>query len=185
MNTTSRLTVIALSTVLVAAAFTGCSISVSQPAATTPSTTPRGAVDAPVPTDTGAVDEPEATDSTPQTAPADDARMARLHRTTWEDAVTQHLTCTGEPFTLGNTADALVVEIAGDCTDVTILAHAATVLVPDVGMLTVVGDGSVVIATSIENLVFDATADANLVGWEKGTPVIKDAGTLNATSPIR
>ena len=46
------------------------------------------------------------------------------------------------------------------------------------------GDGSIVIVASAREIAIDADADANLVGWEQGTPEVRDAGTLNATTPI-
>lgn len=193
MNTTTRTALLSLSILLAGTALTGCTITVSDPPATdsaapraaagaTPSTssTPSGPTSSgPTPSTPAAEEEP--TTSVPR---VDDERLARLHRTTWADAVTQHLTCTGGTVTVDRNADAMVVEVAGDCRDVTINAVAATVLLPAVGRVTVDTDGSIVIVESADEIVLGSSADANLVGWERGTPVVRDTGVMNATTPI-
>ncbi|MBD3758871.1 MAG: hypothetical protein LBE44_08185 [Microbacterium hominis] len=161
----------------------GCTVAVAdQPAAS-------GTASAPSSTSTGSTpDSAASTAATPAaanpTGTVDDERMARLQRSSWTDAVTQHVVCIDGEYTVDNNADALVVEITGDCREVTIAAHGATVLLPAVDEMKITGDGSIVIVASAREIAIDADADANLVGWEQGTPEVHDAGTLNATTPI-
>ena len=42
----------------------------------------------------------------------------------------------------------------------------------------------IVIVAAAREIELAAEADANLVGWETGTAVVKDSGTLNGTTPI-
>lgn len=184
MNTTARTAVLALVVVLTGTALVGCTVTVSDPPAATEGAT--GAPQRATPAATATGVSGAATDAT-GAAPAplvDDERMARLHRTTWADAVTQHLTCDGGEATVERNADAMVVEVAGECRTVTIHASGATVLLPAVGSLTIDGDASVAIVESADEIVLADEADANLVGWERGTPVVRDTGVLNVTTPI-
>lgn len=187
MNTTTRTALLSLGILLAGTALTGCTITVSDPPATD-SGAPRtaaGASPGAASTPSGPTPStPVAEDPTTSAPRVDDERMARLHRTTWADAVTQHLTCTGGTLTVDRNADAMVIEVAGDCRDVTIDAVAATVLLPAVGRVTVDTDGSIVIVESADEIVLGSSADANLVGWERGTPVVRDSGVMNATTPI-
>lgn len=168
----------ALSLVLVfgAVSLTACSVSIADPGAT-PSATP------PVASAPNAPLAPSPSASGPHGV-VDDERMARLQRTRWTDAVAQHVVCVNGEYTVDHNADGIVVEVTGDCREVTIVADAATVLLPAVDELKVTGDGNILILASGRQITLDADADANLVGWESGTPVVKDSGTLNATTPI-
>lgn len=186
MNTTTRSALLSLSILIAGAALTGCTVSVSGPTAADPTAADPTPATGSTPA-TGRVSSPSvapsdaATGSTPL---LDDERMARLHRTTWADSVTQHLTCADGALTVDRNSDALVIEVAGECRDVTIAAVGATVLLPAVGRVSIDDDGSIVIVESADEIVLSADADANLVGWERGTPVVRDAGVMNATTPI-
>lgn len=179
MNTVRRPLALSLTLFVAGSALAGCSVRVSDAGAVSPGATPASSSpaapspSAPSPTESGAV-----------RGIVDDERMAKLQRSRWADKVTQHVVCVDGAYTVDRNADALVVEVTGDCREVTILASAATVLLPAVDELTVEGDGNIVILASAREIGLDAGADANLVGWESGTSVVKDAGTLNGTTPI-
>ncbi|MFT3798499.1 DUF3060 domain-containing protein [Microbacterium sp.] len=106
----------------------------------------------------------------------------RLRRDRWTDSVTSNFTCTSDDYVIDHVHDAMVVDVTGDCTDVTIEAHAGVTLLPAVKNLTITGDGGIVIVASAETITITGSAWA--VGWESGTPAIHDQGTLNATTPI-
>ena len=88
-------------------------------------------------------------------------------------------------MSIDSNADALVVSVTGDCDRVTILADGAIVLLPAVGTVEVQGDGNIVITASAQQIELTGEADANLVGWEAGTSVVRDSGVMNATTLIR
>ncbi len=170
MNISRRCAALPLVLVLGALSLTGCSVSIADPATAAPAA-PSAAL------------TPSPSASGPHGV-VDQERMARLQRTRWTDAVTQHVVCVDGEYTVDHNADATVIDIAGDCHEVTIVADAATVLLPAVDELNVAGDGNILILASSQQVTLDADADANLVGWESGTPAVKDSGTLNATTPI-
>lgn len=58
-------------------------------------------------------------------------------------------------------------------------------LLPAVGTVEVQGDGNIVITASAQQIELTGEADANLVGWEAGTAVVRDSGVMNATTLIR
>ena len=168
MNTVRRPLAFSLALMVASCAtLAGCGVRVSDAGVATPTAS------APSPTDTANV-----------RGVVDDERMAKLQRSRWSDTVTQHVVCVDGAYTVDRNADAMVVEVTGACREVTILASAATVLLPAVDELSVQGDGNIVIMAAAREVVLDAGADANLVGWESGTAVVKDAGTLNGTTPI-
>lgn len=178
MNTVRRSLALSLALIVAGCALAGCSVRVSDAGAAT--STGAGASAPTAPT----ASSPSPTDTADVRGIVDDERMAKLQRSRWSDKVTQHVVCVDGAYTVDRNADALVVEVTGDCREVTILASAATVLLPAVYELSVQGDGNIVIAAAAREIVLDAGADANLVGWESGTAVVKDAGTLNGTTPI-
>lgn len=178
MNTVRRSLALSLALIVAGCALAGCSVRVSDAGAAT--STGAGASAPTAPT----ASSPSPTDTADVRGIVDDERMAKLQRSRWSDKVTQHVVCLDGAYTVDRNADALVVEVTGDCREVTILASAATVLLPAVDELSVQGDGNIVIAAAAREIVLDAGADANLVGWESGTAVVKDAGTLNGTTPI-
>jgi hypothetical protein len=137
-------------------------------------------------------DAPDAS-AAPEASPAPDAGSsaevdpdvrAKLDRARLRDLVTQNLTCVDGSATVGRDLDGMYVELTGDCATVTILASAGGVLLPDVGTLTIEGDGATVVMTSATQIVFDKSADINVVGWESGNPDIAYAGTANITTPL-
>ncbi len=83
-------------------------------------------------------------------------------------AVDQQLTCTGASFVVDQDSDARVVEVTGDCTDVTIEADGATVLLQNVATLSVDADVAMVFVTSAEAIVLGGAG--NTVVWAAGTP---------------
>jgi len=187
----TRLTVLVLGILGASVSLAGCTISVAEgPAASSPAADRSGDEAGPADgTDAGDGQQTDAGDDESGTPSSGDGilqatseQMEKLHRTTWADAVQQHLVCTSDPYTLDNNSDGAVVEIAGECGEVVIKAHAAVVMVPAVTALTVEGQGGIVIAESASRITL--TSDATLVGWEKGTPEVFDEGYLNVTTPI-
>ncbi|PZU32885.1 MAG: hypothetical protein DI577_02275 [Microbacterium sp.] len=179
MNAFRRPLVLLFALVVAGSAAAACSVRVADADGSTPSTSPTSATSsAPVSS------APSPTGSENVRGFVDDERMAKLQRSRWTDAVTQHVVCVDGQHTVDSNADALVVEVTGDCREVTILASAAIVLLPALDELTIEGDGNVVIVSAAREIDLDAEADANLVGWETGTAIVKDAGTLNGTTPI-
>jgi len=185
---TRRIVVLALSLLVVGTALAGCSVRVADPAAATPeaaiSTSAPASSDSSPSKNAENAENTGAPDATGAAPVADDERMARLQRSRWTGSVTQHVVCADGEYTVDRNADALVVEVTGDCREIKIIASGATVLLPEVDELTVEGDGNIMILASARQVSIDAQADANLIGWENGTPAVKDAGTLNATTPI-
>ncbi len=156
----------------------GCTVAVTDPASSSSpaASDPRvGVPDAP-----DASPAPDAESS----VEVDPDLVARLDRARLRDLVTQNLTCVDGTATVGRDLDGMHVEITGDCTSVTILASAGGVLLPDVGTLTIEGDGATVVVASATQIVFDDSADINEVGWESGTPEVAYAGTANLTTPL-
>lgn len=184
MDISHRTVALSLGIVLAGLALTGCSVSVSGPASTpdTSSTAPTGAAGA---SRGAATPETSAGQVDTSTGIVDDERMAKLQRSRWTGSVSQHLVCSGDDLTLDHNLDAMIVELTGDCDDVTIVADAGIVLLPAVQELTIEGDGAIVIVASAEEITLSAAADANLVGWESGSPEVHNSGTLNGTTPIR
>ncbi|KIC58277.1 DUF3060 domain-containing protein [Microbacterium hominis] len=180
MNTVRRPLALSFALLIAGCALAGCSVRVSDAGAATSTAADAAASTSP----TAAAPSPSPSDSATVRGVVDDERMAKLQRSRWSDEVTQHVACVDGAYTVDRNADALVVEVTGDCREVTILASAATVLLPAVDELSVQGDGNIVIVAAAREIVLDAGADANLVGWESGTAVVKDAGTLNGTTSI-
>lgn len=179
MNTFRRPLVLLFALVVTGSAVTGCSVRVADADGATPSTSPTSATSsAPVSS------APSPTGSANVRGFVDDERMAKLQRSRWTDAVTQHVVCTDGQHLVDSNADAVVVEVTGDCREVTIVASGAIVLPPALDELTIEGDGNIVIVAAAREIELAAEADANLVGWETGTAVVKDSGTLNGTTPI-
>lgn len=179
MNTFRRPLVLLFALVVTGSAVTGCSVRVADADGSTPSTSPTSATSsAPVSS------APSPTGSANVRGFVDDERMAKLQRSRWTDAVTQHVVCTDGQHLVDSNADAVVVEVTGDCREVTIVASGAIVLLPALDELTIEGDGNIVIVAAAREIELAAEADANLVGWETGTAVVKDAGTLNGTTSI-
>jgi len=184
MSTTHRILALSLGLVVAGTAFAGCSVRVTDPAAATPQGVASTSTPATPGENTENAENSSAPDATGAAPIVDDERMARLQRSRWTDSVSQHVVCVDGEYTVDRNADALVVEVTGDCREVTVLASGATVLLPEIDELSVEGDGNIVILAAARQLTIDAQADANLIGWENGTPVVKDAGTLNGTTPI-
>ena len=159
----------------------GCTVAVTDPAARASSPVPSASSVAP-----GASTGPDVSPApvTESSAVVDPEVRAKLDRARLRELVTQNLTCTDGSATVGRDLDGMIVEFTGDCTEVTILASAGVVLLPDVGLLTINGDAENVVVASAEKIVFDKNADINLVGWESGTPTIDYAGTANVTTPL-
>ena len=179
MNTFRRPLVLLFALVVTGSAVTGCSVRVADADGSTPSTSPTSATSsAPVSS------APSPTGSANVRGLVDDERMTKLQRSRWTDAVTQHVVCTDGQHLVDSNADAVVVEVTGDCREVTIVASGAIVLLPALDELTIEGDGNIVIVAAAREIELAAEADANLVGWETGTAVVKDSGTLNGTTPI-
>jgi hypothetical protein len=82
----------------------------------------------------------------------DDERMAKLQRSRWTDAVTQHVVCADGQHLVDSNADAVVVEVTGDCREVTIVASGAIVLLPALDELTIEGDGNIVIVAAAREI---------------------------------
>ncbi|MFL0565742.1 hypothetical protein ACH0CG_08270 [Microbacterium sp. 179-I 1D1 NHS] len=168
----------------------GCSVAVTDPAssASPAASDPRGSMpDAP--DASSAPDAPSAPDASPapdaeSSTEVDPDVRAQLDRTRLRELVTQNLTCVDGSATVGRDLDGMYVELTGDCTTVTILASAGGVLLPEVGTVTIKGDGATVLMTSATRIAFDKSADINVVGWESGTPDIAYAGTANITTPL-
>lgn len=179
MNTLHRPLVLFLALAVAGSVLAGCSVRVADDADSTTGASPTAAASS-APSSSA----PSSTGSANVRGLVDDERMAKLQRSRWTDAVTQHVVCVDGQHTVDSNADALVVEVTGDCREVTILASAAIVLLPALDELTIEGDGNVVIVSAAREIDLDAEADANLVGWETGTAIVKDAGTLNGTTPI-
>ncbi|MFJ6679945.1 hypothetical protein ACIQLK_12595 [Microbacterium sp. NPDC091382] len=162
----------------------GCSVAVTDPASSSApaASDPRSSMpDAP------------AASSAPDASPAPDAGSsvevdpdlpAQLDRARLRQLVTQNLTCVDGAATVGRDLDGMYVELTGECATVTILASAGGVLLPDVGTLTIEGDGATVVLASAKRIAFDESADINVVGWESGTPEIAYGGTANVTTPL-
>ncbi len=187
MHQTSRTGI--RSVVLAAALLTplllaGCSVAVTDPASSsTPAASdPRSSMpDAP---EASAAPDASSAPNAESSGEVDPDVRARLDRTRLRDLVTQNLTCVDGSATVGRDLDGMYVELTGECSTVTILASAGGVLLPDVGVLTIEGDGATVIMTSAKKIAFDESADINVVGWESGTPEIAYAGTANVTTPL-
>ncbi|SDG37004.1 hypothetical protein [Microbacterium sp. 77mftsu3.1] len=187
MHQTSRTGI--RSVVLAAALLTplllaGCSVAVTDPASSSSpaASDPRSSVpDAP---DASAAPEASPAPDAGWSAEVDPDVRAKLDRARLRDLVTQNLTCVDGSATVGRDLDGMYVELTGDCATVTILASAGGVLLPDVGTLTIEGDGATVVMTSATQIVFDKSADINVVGWESGNPDIAYAGTANITTPL-
>ncbi len=179
MNTFRRPLVLLLALAVAGSGLAGCSVRVADADGATPSTSPTSATSsAPVSS------APSPTGSANVRGFVDDERMAKLQRSRWTDAVTQHVACADGQHLVDSNADAVVVEVTGDCREVTIVASGAIVLLPALDELTIEGDGNIVIVAAAREIELAAEADANLVGWETGTAVVKDSGTLNGTTPI-
>ncbi|WP_336625850.1 MULTISPECIES: hypothetical protein [unclassified Microbacterium] len=174
MNTFRRPLVLLFALVVAGSALAGCSVRVADGDGATPSTSPTSATSS----------APSPTGSANVRGFVDDERMAKLQRSRWTDAVTQHVVCTDGQHLVDSNADAVVVEVTGDCRELTIVASGAIVLLPALDELTIEGDGNIVIVAAAREIELAAEADANLVGWETGTAVVKDSGTLNGTTPI-
>ena len=183
MNTASRFAPLTVGLTLAAFALAGCSVSVSAPTSTPGADTSNAS-----PATGAAGGEADAGGSETGVAPAvgtvDDETMASLQRSAWASYVTQNLVCEDGSLDLARNADATVVDITGDCAEVTIEAHAGTILLGDVGHLTVIGDGITVIAHSIDEITMASGAHTNVVGWEQGTPTITDDGINSVLTPI-
>ncbi len=186
----NRLSSLSLAVVVGAAALglTGCGVRITD-AAADPTPAVVDASPAPSRSATASSAAPSATaqgevENTHPTGLVDDERMARLQRARWTDKVSQHVVCIDGAYTVDRNADALVVDVSGECREVTIVAAGAIVLLPAVDTLTVQGDGNIVVLVSAARIEVDAEADANLIGWEAGTPAVVDAGVLNGTTPI-
>lgn len=179
MNTFRRPLVLLLALAVAGSGLAGCSVRVADADGATPSTSPTSATSsAPVSS------APSPTGSANVRGFVDDERMAKLQRSRWTDAVTQHVACADGQHLVDSNSDAVVVEVTGDCREVTIVASGAIVLLPALDELTIEGDGNIVIVAAAREIELAAEADANLVGWETGTAVVKDSGTLNGTTPI-
>ncbi len=162
----------------------GCSVAVTDPAssASPAASDPRGSMpDAP---DAASAPDASAAPDAESSAEVDPDVRAQLDRTRLRELVTQSLTCVDGSATVGRDLDGMYVELTGDCTTVTILASAGGVLLPEVGTLTIKGDGATVVMTSATRIAFDKSADINVVGWESGTPDVSYAGTANITTPL-
>lgn len=176
---------------MLTAAVSGCAVRVEDAApAPTASIAPQATRATPAPASTGAPTSGasgSASNSAAQgpVATVDDDSMARLQRAQYTSSVSQSLTCAGGEVSIDSNADALVVSVTGDCDRVTILADGAIVLLPAVGTVEVQGDGNIVITASAKQIELTGEADANLVGWEAGTSVVRDSGVMNATTLIR
>ncbi|CAL4860498.1 hypothetical protein [Microbacterium sp. MM2322] len=164
----------------------GCTVAVTDPAARASSPVPSSPVPSASSAAPGASTGPDVSPApvTESSAVVDPEVRAKLDRARLRELVTQNLTCTDGSATVGRDLDGMIVEFTGDCTEVTILASAGVVLLPDVGLLTINGDAENVVVASAEKIVFDKNADINLVGWESGTPTIDYAGTANVTTPL-
>lgn len=190
MEHTSR---VGIRSVVLAAAFlaplllAGCSVAVTDPAssASPMASDPRGWMpDAPDASPAPAASEASAAPDAESSTEVDPDVRAQLDRTRLRELVTQNLTCVDGSATVGRDLDGMYVELTGDCTTVTILASAGGVLLPEVGTVTIKGDGATVLMTSATRIAFDKSADINVVGWESGTPDIAYAGTANITTPL-
>ncbi|WP_076707925.1 hypothetical protein [Microbacterium oleivorans] len=162
--------------------FAGCSVAVTDPAARASSPAPSSSSEAPDSTPPASEASPA-----PQAEPSavvDAQTKEKLDRTRLRELVTQNLSCTDGSATVGRDLDGMIVEFTGNCKEVTILASAGVVLLPDVGLLSIKGDAENVVVASAEKIVFDKSADINLVGGESGTPAIDYAGTANVTTPV-
>lgn len=185
MDTTSRRGIrsaLLATAVLAPLLLSGCSVAVTDPATGTspaPGSSAPSDAGSPAPEETGGTepgDQPSVV--------VDDETRARLDRDRLREQVTQNLTCVDGSATVGRDLDGMIVELTGDCAEVTIEASAGGVLLPAVGVVTIVGDGATVVMASADEIVFDDAADINVVGWESGTPVIRYAGVSNVTTPV-
>lgn len=183
MQKTSRLglsAVLVCTVLLGGATLSGCTVQLTEPAdAATSSSAPSTSSTS----STGSAGSAaSSTDTDPRALEGD--VVARLQRARWTDLVTQHFACDQGSFTLGTNSNALVVEVTGDCDTVTILTKGAIVLLPETGTVEIDDFGNTVIVASADQVVLTDGSAGNVVGWERGTPVIRDSGTVNTTVPL-
>ncbi len=159
----------ALAVVVSITALSGCGLRVVDTTSSQPPSSEAPSKAPTTPTDP-ASDPPESTD--PTTMPS---------RSDFTDQVSQTLSCTSEPLDVS--AIGVVVELTGDCGDVTISSSGAVVLADTVDSLTITGVGNTVLVNSVTLL--GVTGDANVVLWGEDAPTIDDSGVSNVLTKER
>lgn len=151
---------------LLAAALTSCSVNV---------------------VDGGAPAEPSAEQSTPPTdftvekqTSADDTDerdqggLEGLDRETLIASATTVRRCDGELTILD---DAVTMRIEGACDRLILNTRGSQIVTDDVAFLEVIGDGNVVLSSTVDKLLVNGAA--NVVQWQGATPTITETGSAN------
>lgn len=98
-------------------------------------------------------------------------------RAAYEDSVTVTLSCGPAPLEIDNVGD--VIELSGDCADVTVSGTGAVILADRIGTLTVTGVANIVLVDTLDAGALDGTG--NVVHWQSGTPNMSDMGVANTS----
>lgn len=161
--------------------------SAAAPATTTPTEAPTAGPGGT--TDPGSATGPVRTVTGPaageQTGPDDPAGIGTPLPTGASDVwdryapVASVLTC--PDGTLGIQQSGAVVHVADTCTEVSVTADAAVVLVDSADVVTVVGTGNVLVIRETGRIAVGG--DANVVQWTGGSPDVADSGVGNTVRP--
>ncbi len=150
-----------------AAALTGCSISVVDSA--NPSASPESSA--------SVTQEGEHRTDPPKPAPQTDPPVSLRDGPTRDTLIATATTiqrCDGQ---LTLMQDAMTVRVEGACDRLILNAHGAQVVADDVAVVEIIGDSNVVFAGSIQKL--NVNGSANVVTWTGATPTVSDIGSGN------
>lgn len=160
-------TVVAASVLLASLLLTACSVRLVDPANTDSGSNRTEANSTPAPDRTST--ESASPESPPAEAPAGDA----ARRQELLDAATTTMPCPDVPLQ----QDGAVIRVEGACDELRIDSDAAAVIVDDVAILTLTGDGTVVYANDIGEI--RVSGSANAIHWLGETPQVTDSGSAN------